>query len=160
MNGEERGEADKQGQRPAGPGAPEGHRCRHHRDHPAQQARDERNRDRVAEDIVLVVVLDGVGDHGLLGGREVVGVVDEDARPEPDRHLVRGVEDEKGDEGDAAHGRRAALESSQQQKDGERHQRGEEEKRRVHGEPGAGVVADALVDAVLAARWVEPEHDR
>ena len=60
MNGEESGEADEQGQRPAGPGAPEGHGRRDHGDHPAQQPGDERDRQRVAEDVVLVVVLDGV----------------------------------------------------------------------------------------------------
>ena len=69
MDGEEGAEPDEQGQDPACSGAPESHRGRDHRDQPAQQAEGERDRHRVAEDVVLVVVLDGVGHHGLLGGR-------------------------------------------------------------------------------------------
>ena len=77
-----------------------------------------------------------------------------------DRDLVRGVEDEEEDESDAAHGGRVALKAAQQEEDRKRHQRDEQQEGGVHGHPGAGVVAYALVDAIRAAGWVEPQHGR
>ena len=129
MDHEQRRTADEQRQRPTRAGAAERDGGGDRRDGPAQDRHDQRDR-RVGDEPVLVVVLDRVGDDRLLGGRQSVRVVDEDAGADADGHLVRGEEDEEDDDRDAAHRARATVKAAQQDEDGEPQQRQQEQHRR------------------------------
>jgi hypothetical protein len=155
---EQRGEADEQGRGPARAGTAEGNRSRDHRDHPAEEAEHERDRDGIAEDPALVVVLNRTGHRRLLGRRQPVRVVDQDRGADADRHLVGGVEDEEEDKRDAAQDGGATLDPPQEQVRRDPHQRGEEQEGRVHEQPGVDVVAHVPVD-LLAAGGMPPEGD-